>query len=136
VDLFEPDQLRPAASLNRRRFLVPEGTDPALVGRTAYDVLSTRALVAAIAGRAEQLGALQGGSTAAAPFALGAALHATDDAVRSAAEAVVTEYGRRLGYLLASLHTGNTVSGDPWVDSATNNGLWHGPGAGGPGARS
>ncbi len=104
------DNLRPVASLNRRRFLVP----PALAGKTAYDVLSTRALVAAIAARALDLGLSASDADAASPQALNAALGSPDGAVRRAAKAIAAGYGQRLGYLLASMTGGNSVSDDPW----------------------
>src|SRR5207249_635826 len=76
---FRLDKLCPIASLNRRRFLVPSALDPALAGRTAYDVLSTRALVDTIAATATELGLDPTILGAASPHALNRALTSDDD---------------------------------------------------------
>ena len=39
-DYFDPFRLRPLATMNRRRFLIPQGIDDDIAGKTAYDVSS------------------------------------------------------------------------------------------------
>ncbi len=99
---FDPYNLRPLASLNRRSIVALPGVDPATVGKTGYDLLSKSALVALIQPHGQALG-LAGIDPAHIPEGLNAALESPQETVRTRAAAVAEQYGRRLGYLLASI---------------------------------
>ena len=107
---FDPYDLRPLASLNRRSIIALPGVDPELVGKTGYDLLSKAALIALIRPHVQELG-FAGVDPAHLPEALTAALESPERAVRdraaaaadAVASAVAEEYGRRLGYLIASI---------------------------------
>jgi hypothetical protein len=77
-------------------------------------VLSRDALVAAIGERAEALGIGPDVPLAEYPPALNRALDSPGGAVPAAAVSVASIYGRRLGYLFASLNTRNALSEDAW----------------------
>jgi hypothetical protein len=99
---FDPYNLRPLASLNRRSTIALPGVDPATVGKTGYDLLSKSALVALVQPHEQELG-LAGIGPAHLPEGLNAALESPKETVRTCAAAVAEQYGRRLGYLIASI---------------------------------
>ncbi len=141
---FDPYELRPPASLNRRRLLPLPGLDSAWAGKTGWELCSTPALVQLIQSRSAELGleeeslALtsrdspggsgqgynpgglgQGDSGAARlPPRLNALLDSPDPAAQLAARAIAATYGQRLGGLVASiLHTpdaGQAPALDAW----------------------
>ncbi len=69
---FNPYELRPLASLNRRRLIALPGVDSAWAGKTGWDLCSTPALIQLIQSRAAELG-LDRAPLALAPRDSGAA---------------------------------------------------------------
>jgi hypothetical protein len=111
IDLFH---LRPAASLNSRRFLVAAREEPKIEGKTAYELLSAQALAKQAAALFDA-GALPSLTASQLIRQLGRSL-SLDNATGAAARALVAQYGRRLGYFLASMNPANRLSpdDDPW----------------------
>jgi len=100
-EVFHPLQLTRAASLNRTRLADLPGAEQRLVGRRAFDVLRLEALHSLAA----EHGILADRRTEV-PRCLRAALGSADNAEANRAQEVVTEFGRRLGHLVATLRLG------------------------------
>ena len=110
---FDPYRLRPLASLNRRRFLIPQGIDDGIAGKTAYEILSRDALSRLIGRHSHALGIEAGTDPAHFPRRLNDCLSAQDEHIRAVALSIAEQYGRRLGLLFASMNRSNTVSNEP-----------------------
>ena len=97
---LDPARLTPTASLNRVRFV--ETADlalpPEMIGRSAYDLLSARALA--------DLAREHPAARRPAPDQHADPLAALD---RDAVEAVARRFGERLGWLLAVLRRGDAA---------------------------
>ena len=121
---LRPDQLTPAASLNRVRIvdLPGEALDPEVRGRLAYDLLSTAAIAAHLRrqGGALQIEDVDTLEDAALPPILDRCFRSADPAVRAAAENIAISFGRALGFVLLVLKRGdapNRLARDDWDDS-------------------
>src|SRR5262245_52261157 len=99
---FNPYHLRPLASLNRRQIIKLPGVEPEIVGQTGWDILSKGALIGLIQSHAPALG-LETVALADLPLQLNVLLDSSDSSIRALAESIVDRYGRRLGYLIASI---------------------------------
>jgi hypothetical protein len=99
---FHPDELMVLASFNRRLTIDLPGVDPLTVGQRGHDLLARTALISLIQEHLPALG-LESYPTGDLPQGLNECLDSTDETCRVAAEAVADVYGRRLGYLLASV---------------------------------
>ena len=110
---FDPCRLQPLATLNRRRFLIPQGIDDDVAGKTAYEILSRDALSQTIARYAPELGIGADTDPAHFPRQLNACLSAQDEHTRAVAWSIAAQYGRRLGWLFASMKRSNPVSSEP-----------------------
>jgi hypothetical protein len=97
---FDPFDLRPLASLNRRRIGALPGIAAEWIGQTGWELCSKQALVRLI--HSPEFG-LEPPSVPDLPGWLNELLSAPDGPACQAAKAVATRYGRRLGYLIASL---------------------------------
>ncbi len=117
---FDPYDLRPLASLNRRQFIHLPGIDPAWAGKTGWELCSTQALVRLIQARAAELGletAAIASSLVDLPRRLSDLLDSTDLAIRAVARGIAETHGRRLGGLVASIFLspdGLTSPLEPW----------------------
>ncbi len=100
--VFDPFDLRPLASLNRRRVTALPGIDPDWVGRTGGELCSKAALIEQIQQQAAILG-LKGVPDEDLPYQLNELLIGVEDSAWHTAAAIATQHGRRLGGLLASL---------------------------------
>lgn len=111
---FDPYHLRPLASLNRRRFIALPGLDEADVGQSGWELLSKPALIKLIQPhvRALQLG---GTPDEDLPQALNAILAGSDRSRRALAASIAEQYGRRAGYLIASILLSTHGLSDPMV---------------------
>lgn len=110
---FDPCQLQPLATLNRRRFLIRQGIDDDVAGKTAYEILSRDALSQTIARYAHELRIGADTNPAHLPRQLNACLSAQDAHIRALALSIAEQYGRRLGWLFASMNRSNSVSSEP-----------------------
>ncbi len=99
---FNPYELRPLASLNRRRFIPLPGIDPAWVGKTGGELCSAAALVQLIQAQAAELG-LKAARAEVLPRRLNDLLLSPDPAVQSVAQAIAVTHGQRFGGLVASI---------------------------------
>jgi len=109
---FDPNPMRPLATLNSRAVAPLPGVDAALVGQTGARLLSKTALVGLIAPHAAALG-LGGADPAQYPRLLNDRLAGEDTPARRVAERVAEEFGRRLGALVASMALCPTRLTDP-----------------------
>jgi hypothetical protein len=110
---LDPLHLTPTASLNRLRIVDLPGVvlDPDVGGKTGYELLSVAALAAAIRRDAAALGLRDDEEDDGAVLrAFDRCLVADDPAVRGAAQALAARFGRRLGYLLATLRRGDAIN--------------------------
>jgi hypothetical protein len=105
---LDPARLTPAASLNRVRFVETTGLalPPDLLGRTAHELLSARALADLVRRHADVLGP-GGVSDTDALAVLDRSLVDGPPAAQDAVEAVARRFGERLGWLLAVLRRGD-----------------------------
>jgi hypothetical protein len=113
---FNPFDLRPLASLNRRQFIDLPGIAPDWIGQTGSSLCSKTALIGLIAAQAAALG-LEGVPPADLPRRLNALIVAPDEPIRARAEAIARLHGHQIGYLLASILLapgGLTTPLDPW----------------------
>ena len=99
---FHPEELMVLASFNRRLTIDLPGVDPLTVGRRGHELLSKTALIDLIREHLPALG-LDDWPEEKLPLGLNTCLAASVDTRRSAAELVVDQFGRRFGYLLASV---------------------------------
>jgi hypothetical protein len=99
---FHPGEMILLASFNRRVVIDLPGVDVNIVGKHGYELASKRALIGLIQGRLAALG-LQDCPDSKLPEGLNEGLDCADSACRAAAKEVADEFGRRLGYLLASV---------------------------------
>ena len=102
TEAFNPYDLRPLASLNRRQIIPLTGIDPEWAGKTGWDLCSTPALVQLIQARAQELG-LMTTSPAELPIRLNELLDSAGETVRAAARSIAETHGQRLGSLIASI---------------------------------
>ena len=102
TEAFNPFDLRPLASLNRRQIIPLPGIDPGWVGKTGGELCSTPALVQLIQSGAQELG-LETSSPAELPLRLNVLLDSAGETVRAAARSIAATHGQRLGSLIASL---------------------------------
>jgi len=107
---FNPYDLRPLASLNKRRFIDLPGIDREWVGKTGWEYASTPALVQAIQPHVQDLGIEN-----AEPERLNSVLVHGDRSARDLAVSIAAEHGRRLGYLIASIRLSPQGLTDPMV---------------------
>jgi hypothetical protein len=113
-DPLDPARLTPTASLNRVRIVdLPSlALDPAVRGRTGYELLSAQALAAVIRPLAPALALTaeeQSDDTLLLP-AFDRRLCSRDPAVRAIAHNLAHRFGRSLGYLLLTLRRGDLVN--------------------------
>lgn len=99
---FHPQELILLASFNRRLTIDLPGVDPVTIGRSGHELLSRQALVRLIQARLPALG-LEGYPAEELPRGLNEILASIAEPRLSAARAVADEFGRRLGYLVASV---------------------------------
>ena len=110
---FDPQRLTPTGSLNRVPFIAARSISmPAeYEGKSAFSLIGTRALDALVLDHREELqlttDEIASGSLS---YALRSRLTYGDPAVSATASHVVSEYGRRLGYLVAILTRGDAES--------------------------
>ena len=109
---FDPWQLRPLASLNRRKVIALPAADPAWVGRPGWELLSKYALANLVGAQVKTLG-LDGVESANYPQCLNDCLDSADVVPRLTAEAIAGEFGWRLGCLVASLLLSPAGLSDP-----------------------
>lgn len=118
-EAFDPYHLRPLASLNRRQFISLPGIDPELAGKTGWELLSRQAFIQLIQGQAPKLG-LETIAPPDLPLHLNALLASPAGSRRAIAETIADQYGRRLGYLIASIILsphGLTAPLVPWEEA-------------------
>ncbi len=101
-EAFNPYDLRPLASLNRRVVIPLPGSDPDWAGKTGWELCSTPALARLVQSRARELG-LESTHLDELPRRLNDLLDSADDGVRAAARSIAETHGRRLGCLVASI---------------------------------
>jgi hypothetical protein len=109
---FDPLRLSNFASLNRTRLADAAVIDPALRGKAAQELLSSRALSDAIAARARALGLeveQRRGDDLLPEF--DQRLASMDEGVRTAAVELAVRFGTYLGYLLVSLTADASTAG-------------------------
>ena len=99
---FHPEELMLLASFNRRLTIDLPGVDPLIIGRPGYELLSRPALVQLIQAHLPALG-LEHCPAEELPRGLNEILASMEEPRLSAARAVADEFGRRLGYLVASV---------------------------------
>src|SRR6476469_668329 len=113
-DPLDPEHLTPAASLNRMRIMDLPGLalEDEVKGQLAFDLLSTGALVDLMRRDPACLGLTPGdlADGSRAPRLLDRSFGAEDPAIRAAADAIATRYGRRLAYLILTLKRGDAVN--------------------------
>jgi hypothetical protein len=116
AELFNPYDLHPLASLNRRVIIALPGIEPDWIGQTGASLCSKRALIALIEQQAAAL-ELEGVPPADFPRQLNALLAGLEGPVRAQAEAIARRHGQQIGYLIASILLapgGLTTPLDPW----------------------
>lgn len=101
-EAFNPYDLRPLASLNRRVVIPLPGIDLDWAGKTGWELCSTPALTRLVQSRAPELG-LETTPSDDLPLRLNDLLDSADDGVRSAARWIAETHGRRFGCLIASI---------------------------------
>ena len=99
---FHPEELMVLASFNRRVTIDLPGIDALTVGQRGHALLSKTALIDLIREHLPALG-LEDCPEDKLPQGLNECLAASDDTRRAAAEEVADQFGRRFGYLLASV---------------------------------
>ena len=99
---FHPQELITLATFNQRLTIDLPGVDPLTVGRRAFELLSKRVLIGLIREHLAPLG-LENCPEEDLPRGLYESLASDDEICRAAAERVAETYGRRLGYLIASV---------------------------------
>ncbi len=99
---FHPEELMVLASFNRRLTIDLPGVDPHTVGRRGHELLSKTALIDLIRAHLPALG-LEDCPEEQFPPGLNVCLTSVDETRRTTAEQVADQFGRRLGYLLASV---------------------------------
>ncbi len=120
---LDPANLTPAASLNRVTIVaLPESSlEPDVVGRTAFNLLSSQSIADEIRREAVALGLPAPGADPSRLLpAFDRRLASRAPAVRAAAEGIARRIGRRLGYLLCTLKRGdaaNRAAREDWDDS-------------------
>lgn len=125
---LDPENLTPIASLNRLKIVDLPGVDIDLDvrGKTGYELLSTQALAELVHMYVSSNASLEGTQnvTSLSPTSLlNQYLDWKDVRVRTAAEIVGEQFGRRLGYLLAVLKRGDTINRDAYKN--WNDSYWH-----------
>lgn len=111
---FDPYDLRPLASLNKRRFIDLPGINPEWVGKTGWEYVSKPALVEAIHLHARELG-LENIDPVRYPEHLNLLLATREGTIHDLAASIAREHGRCLGYLIASLRLSSQGITDPMV---------------------
>lgn len=109
---FDPFHLRPLASLNRRAVSLLAGIKTEYVGKTGAELLTKRALIELVETYRAALG-LEGIHPEQYALHVNALLEQVDTPGYPAAAGVAQEYGKRLGYLLASLFLAPTELTSP-----------------------
>lgn len=119
---LDPENLTPAASLNRARFaqLPPSVTDEAAHGKTAYDLLSAAALADLVREHASALNLSQDLAASELLTRFDNYFSSAEPGVRSAADTIARQFGQSLGLLIAVLKRGdeaNRRARPDWDDS-------------------
>ncbi len=121
---LNPQQLTPAASLNRVPLLGLDSWEPGLADKTAYDLLSLQALTDELVQHAQELGlSSDPAERALLPHLFGRCFEAQEPSIRASSEAIARRFGRRLGYLIKTLKRGqprDRQARPDWDDS-----YWH-----------
>jgi hypothetical protein len=109
---FDPIHLTPDASLNRVILAELPGlpVEPGVLGHTAYELVSAAALAGLVRLHAEALDVERDVPASALCAALDARIDSPDPAARAAADAVVRQFGRRLGWVLLALRRGDAAN--------------------------
>ena len=111
---FDPYDLRPLASLNKRRFIDLPGINRDWVGKTGWEYASKPALVEVIRLHARELG-LEDSDPLRYPEHLNIILDSREGTIHDLAASIAREHGRCLGYLLASIRLSPQGLTDPMV---------------------
>ncbi|HEX2905847.1 MAG TPA: hypothetical protein VHO69_03245 [Phototrophicaceae bacterium] len=124
---FDPRYLtHNSASLNRIRVMELPGAPPEVLGKTGYDLLSSRYLGEQIQAHAAALNLtshLLETQENAWPLLLNTCLTSDQASVQAAAHAIMQQFGRHLGYLLRTLRRGdpaNRAARPEWDEAAWN----------------
>jgi hypothetical protein len=111
---LDPAALTPVASLNRVQFAELTGLSlpPEMIGKTAYELLSARALADLALECADAFGLVEGGAERPAMITqrLDQAIVEGAPTARAAADAVARQFGERIGWLLVTLRRGDPAS--------------------------
>lgn len=109
---FDPTHLTVSASINRVRIVDLPGIalPNTIKGSTAYDLLSSAALLALIRPHLPALGLSEMTPPSELFPALEECLLEKDENVRQIANRIISEYGERLAYLLLTLRRGDAVN--------------------------
>jgi hypothetical protein len=112
VPPLDPPHLTPPVSLNRVRLVDLPGLDidPAVKGKTGYELVSSLALTVLIRAQIDALKLDPALDDSVLPLAFETCFCHTDESVRAAAESIARQIGRDLGYLLLVLHRGDPVN--------------------------
>ncbi len=119
---MDPQNLTANASLNRVRIVDLPGVrlgEEDIKGKLAFDLLSAGALAKCIGQQAGQL-LLPDADLSQLPLLLDHCFESESKAARQAAESIARRYGRRLGYLIATLKRGDEINRQArpqWDDS-------------------
>jgi hypothetical protein len=101
-EYFDPFELRPLASFNRRVIIDLPGVEPGWVGQNGWSTCSKQALIDLIQAHIADLG-LDAAQPEELPRSLSELIAGPDGPTRQAAMQVAALYGRRLGCLIASV---------------------------------
>ena len=109
---FDPFHLTPDISLNRVILADLPGlpVEPGVTGHSAYELISSAALAALVRAQADTLDVDRKLPDSALCMALDAQIDSPDPAVRTAADAIVRQIGRNLGWVLLALRRGDAAN--------------------------
>jgi hypothetical protein len=107
---LDPENLTTAASLNRLCIVDLPGLDPALKGKTGYDLLSTKALLNRLYSQADKLNLPMDGNVEDRELPRLFNTCFDDPKTRHPAERIASSLGHNLGYILLTLARGDEVN--------------------------
>jgi hypothetical protein len=102
AQVFDSSHLRPLASLNQRKVITLPGVEASAVGKTGSELLSKKTVLELIRPFQQRLG-LDAASSDESPERLNRILESHDQTRVPIVEEIAREYGRRLGWLVASI---------------------------------
>src|SRR5207249_4603666 len=121
---LDRENLTPAASLNRLVLTDLPGLslDPGCAGKSGFELLAAKELGALVLAHADELQLTNQERAHAAdlPNVISNRLSSPDEKMQAAAERIARTFGRRIGFLIATLKRGEAVSRalrEEWDDS-------------------